>query len=688
MTLARRSVTLLGIPTAIIFLLTTIFIARNTRINYERQMREMMHAQTKNCVLDIENALTAPLKMTEALGFMFRNGFYDDDVMTNDAFENLSCAYPDFSGFYGCRADKTMFKSSRLTLPDNYDPTSRGWYSSAVEHNGRIAYSDVYIDAFTDELVLTFSQAVYKNGALDGVISFDYPLDGIKKILGNQNNGSGTMSFILSSKGNFFVHDTYKPTENIRSVKDGLYRDIGDKILAGEGVVRGSIDGTKYVFQVMKIPMTGWVYVFGISDDILYHDPRFARNVLALSLFIMFVIIMLITFVMMKQVTRPLSQTAASLTKIASGDADLRQRIKLTPISNEVKQIVRGFNEFVEKLHGIISVMKDSKESLARAGLNLGEGTQKTSAAITQILGSIESFGGKLGRQSNCVEETAGAVNQIMGNIGSLESLVGTQGKFVQEASGAVEEMIGNISEVNRSVDKMASSFEVLARNAENGARTQGELQQQIGEIDAQSKLLSDANTVIASIASQTNMLAMNAAIEAAHAGDAGKGFAVVADEIRKLSETSSMQSRTIGDQLKRIQKTIEIVVDATKRGVDDYAMLASEIRETDSVVQQIRAAMDEQHSGSTQITGALHNMNDSTARVQIASREMAEGGRAIIGEMKALQDETSSMMQGMEEMSQSARKISETGKALSEISALMDDSISGIGAQVDKFRV
>ena len=144
----------------------------------------------------------------------------------------------------------------------------------------------------------------------------------------------------------------------------------------------------------------------------------------------------------------------------------------------------------------------------------------------------------------------------------------------------------------------MAASFDDLSANAQTGFSKQQDVNDRIKQIENQSEMLHEANLAISSIAEQTNLLAMNAAIEAAHAGEAGKGFSVVADEIRKLSETSSAQSKTIGEQLNSIQESITEVVSASTEASDAFSAVSNKIKETDQIVMQIKAAMEEQNSG------------------------------------------------------------------------------------------
>ena len=234
----------------------------------------------------------------------------------------------------------------------------------------------------------------------------------------------------------------------------------------------------------------------------------------------------------------------------------------------------------------------------------------------------------------------------------------------------------------------MAQAFEMLEEYTRSGIEKQNVLNEQLATIEEQSHTLIQANKTISKIANDTNILAMNAAIEAAHAGSAGAGFSVVADEIRMLSETSAKQSKVIGAELKKIQDSITTVVASSEEAKSVFNSVSTNVQETNQLVRQIRGAMEESEVGSHQITDALRMMNDSTAEVRTSAREMSEGNQTILDEVKVLQEATKAIKESIERMYEGAGQIERNGSTLSDISGTMQDSIQQIGSQIDLFKV
>jgi methyl-accepting chemotaxis protein len=355
-----------------------------------------------------------------------------------------------------------------------------------------------------------------------------------------------------------------------------------------------------------------------------------------------------------RRIAQPIQKVVDHFQELSGGSADLGKRLHVKR-DDEIGALVEDFNRFLDDLSGIIVEMKEIQEQIRNSSTNLETGTQSASGEAELMGLLVEKIQEQLEEHKINMTTSTGAVEGTASKLTNLDNLIIHQAGAISDASSSIEEMAANINSISGHISAVAKQFHSLLEAAEQGMITQNNAKQRIDEISEQSAGLLEANTAIGAIAAQTNLLAMNAAIEAAHAGEAGKGFSVVADEIRRLAETASAQSKSIGGTLKLIQESIEMVVKSSVDTEKAFGDLNSKINEADSLVIGVKAAMEEQKAASDQILTSIKSINEVTCNVRSSSGEMAKENHVIVESMDRL------------------------GQAAEQVSATTGDIVTGI---------
>jgi methyl-accepting chemotaxis protein len=436
---------------------------------------------------------------------------------------------------------------------------------------------------------------------------------------------------------------------------------------------------------VGRIPLLDWyITVFmPITPSMFLSSPMTA--VFLWTMFIILVIFSII-YIFISTALKPLGKMEDMLKEIAA-EWDLTKRITVRR-RDEIGRLAEFFNMTFDKMNELISVIKQQASRLSNTGIDLSTHMNETAAEVNQITATIQGIKEQVKNQAGVVRESGEAIDRIMIRGNSLHDHITVQSDSVSQSSAAIEQMFANIHSVTETLVKNTGNVKSLAESSEAGRTDLENVSTDIQKIARDSEGLLEINAVMENISNQTNLLSMNAAIEAAHAGEAGKGFAVVADEIRKLAESAAEQSKTTGGVLKNIKESIGSIAQSTEGILKHFELIEQEVKTVSDQEAGIRAAMEEQEHGGKSILEAISRLNEVTEEVCRASEDMTAECREILRQSDSLAGLTRKIDEEIQEISIGSDQINSTVIHINEISEKNKANVNTLVEEMAKFKV
>ncbi len=613
------------------------------------------------------------------------------------------CAYirynPDFteptSGLFLTRnSENEKFASvtpTDFSVFDKNDIEHVGWYYIPV-NNGRPTWMSPYQNANVDVLMISYVIPIFIGGTSIGVVGLDVELNSITGIIERTRaaDGHGYYSFLTAPDGTVYNHPRLKLDSNINDGNTSM-QPLATAMrfsLTSSGLIPFT-DGT--TGEQMRCSFTtltnGMKFVLAYPENqTRAHAKTLAKLNSGISMMILLVM-GTFAFIIGKRISVPLISTRSLLREISCGEGDLTRRLTVTA-KDESGQLSEYFNTFMEFLHEMISRVVTETNEIGTIKDELRRNTESVRNDAELIGSNITNMNFQTEEQSASVTETSATIQQIVRTVEQLSGKIENQSAAVSQSSAAIRQMITNIDSITEKLRQASDSFAELTGAATDGGNAIKNVQQLVGAMEEQSAHLLETNAVIDSIASSTNLLAMNAAIEAAHAGESGKGFAVVADEIRTLAENSAEQSKGIAEGMKNIVDTIKTVVSAAGNAGKTFDQVAEMITRMNALVSEVSEAMNSQNEGNRQVLDALSNIQEITQAIQDGSQEMNSGARMIMKEMERLESVSMKVQVSSREITEALNTINTSISGMEDGTRRNADAVSALNSLTGKFKI
>ena len=465
----------------------------------------------------------------------------------------------------------------------------------------------------------------------------------------------------------------------LKAMADGNIHSSGLEHQAEWGYTISSYGGIKN----SKGQVIGFIGCDFNVDDILTMLRKRIINIAIVSIIILALGILLI-ILFTADIFGTMKSISGAMENIASGKADLTFRIPQKG-KNELSNLAANCNAVITSLNNLVSQLQGETGILNETGNELSTKMENHVGVLDATAAQISEISDHITEQTSKVESITNGMQSVEAEIDSLEKKLSMQSQAISQSSSVIEEITANIRSVDQNVSEILMEYKKLVAEADEGQQQQKSVTTQIGNIEQQSDNLMNANAAIASIAKQTNLLAMNAAIEASHAGEAGKGFAVVAAEIRTLAETSARQSDSISHLLQDIRESITGIVDSSKKSAANFASVSEKIMRLEQLISEVQGGMNEERIGAENILNAMVTLEGTTKDINQASAHMKGESAQVFEDIQMLKElaekthsKSSDVTTQMSEMKETASAAANASDRNLSATSKVSDMING----------